>query len=51
MRILPLVSVFQYFSLKEQFLLTWKVSALTHPHPRSAIACFFYLKYAEGLLQ
>ena len=36
--------------IEEQFELIWDVSALTHPHIRSAYACLFYLKFAEHLL-
>jgi ADP-ribosylglycohydrolase len=49
MKILPL-----YFYLKDKgielnFKTIWEVSALTHPHIRSAIACFMYLIMLDEL--
>jgi ADP-ribosyl-[dinitrogen reductase] hydrolase len=50
MRILPLVFYIKGKSIEEQFEIIWDVSALTHPHIRSAYACLFYLRFAENLL-
>lgn len=50
MRILPLVFYIKGKRIEEQFELIWDVSALTHPHIRSANACLFYLKFAEHLI-
>jgi len=47
MRILPLFFYIKGKSIKEQFEIVWEVSALTHPHIRSAMACLIYLKFAE----
>jgi len=47
MRILPLLFYIKGKSVKEQFKIIWEVSALTHPHIRSALACLIYLKFAE----
>ena len=51
MRILPLIFEIKGKHIKEQFECIWKVSALTHPHIRSAIACLIYLKFAEFVYQ
>lgn len=47
MRIIPLLYYINEKPIKEQFNIIWNVSALTHPHIRSAIACLIYLKFAE----
>nr|WP_321221925.1 ADP-ribosylglycohydrolase family protein [uncultured Psychroserpens sp.] len=47
MRILPLLYYIKGKPIKAQFDIIWEVSALTHGHIRSAIACLIYLKFAE----
>ncbi|MCI5080786.1 MAG: ADP-ribosylglycohydrolase family protein [Saprospiraceae bacterium] len=51
MRILPLLFHIQQQPLSAQFQLIWEVSALTHGHIRSAIACTAYLSLASQLLK
>ncbi len=51
MRILPLLFYTKGMDIKQQFELTWEVSALTHRHIRAAMSCLIYLKLAENLLQ
>ncbi len=51
MRILPLLWEIRWKSLKQQFEQIHEVSALTHPHTISAIACFIYLKIGEKILE
>ncbi len=50
MRILPLLFYIKGKPENFQFKMIWDVSALTHEHIRSALACFIYLKLAEFLL-
>lgn len=50
MRILPLLVYINGKDVKEQFDLIRKASALTHPHIRSALCCFLYLKMAEYII-
>lgn len=50
MRIMPLLFVIKGKPIKEQFEMIWDVSALTHPHIRSAMCCLIYLKLAEFIL-
>lgn len=50
MRILPLLCYIKDRSIAERFALTKEVSAITHGHIRSAIACFYYLEFARKLL-
>ena len=50
MRILPLYFAIKDKALDEQFRLIWEVSALTHPHIRSALACFLYLRIYHYLV-
>ncbi len=50
MRIMPLICYIKNKPIHEQFEITWDVSALTHYHIRSAIACLIYLKIAEHIL-
>lgn len=50
MRILPLLVYIKDKDVQEQFDLIRKASALTHPHIRSALCCFFYLKMAEYII-
>jgi ADP-ribosylglycohydrolase len=51
MRILPLVFYIRDLDPKARFILTSRVSSLTHRHPRSIAACFYYLEFARKLLQ
>ncbi len=50
MRILPLLGYIKGKDVKEQFDLIRKASSLTHPHIRSALCCFLYLKMAEYII-
>lgn len=50
MRILPLIFYIKGKPIDEQFRITWQVSALTHGHVRSAVACLIYLRMAEKLI-
>jgi ADP-ribosylglycohydrolase len=50
MRILPLVLHIKGMPLNQQFELVRKASALTQPHIRSALCCFYYLKMAEYII-
>lgn len=50
MRILPLLGYVKGKDVEEQFDLIRKASALTHPHIRSALCCFLYLKMAEYII-
>lgn len=50
MRILPLVLYIQGKDPKKQFDLVYKAGAITHPHIRSALCCFYYLKMAEYII-
>jgi ADP-ribosylglycohydrolase len=50
MRILPLVIHIKGMPLQQQFKIVHKASALTHPHIRSALCCFYYLKMAEHII-
>jgi ADP-ribosyl-[dinitrogen reductase] hydrolase len=47
MRILPLLFHVKGMKIENQFEIIWNVSALTHPHIRSAISCLIYIKFAE----
>lgn len=49
MRILPLLYEIKGIASLDQFQIVWEVSALTHKHIRSAMACFIYIKLAEML--
>lgn len=49
MRILPLAFYREEASLPERFQLIFDVSAITHGHIRSAVACFLYLEMARHL--
>ncbi len=51
MRILPLYYAIKHLSLDEQFDRIWEVSALTHGHIRSALACFLYLRIYHYLVE
>ncbi|UYQ94712.1 ADP-ribosylglycohydrolase family protein [Chitinophaga horti] len=50
MRILPLVFHIRHLPVEERYALTKQVSAITHGHIRSVIACFYYLEFARQLL-
>jgi ADP-ribosyl-[dinitrogen reductase] hydrolase len=47
MRILPLLFYIKNKSAKERFDITKNVSAITHGHIRSVLACFYYLEFAR----
>ncbi|MBD2716083.1 ADP-ribosylglycohydrolase family protein [Microvirga sp. STR05] len=49
MRILPLAFYQTELPLESRFQLIWDVSAVTHGHIRSAIACWLYLEIARHL--
>lgn len=51
MRILPLAYVLQYQNLQTRFQIIQKISAITHAHIRSVIACHFYVEYAISLMK
>jgi ADP-ribosylglycohydrolase len=51
MRILPLLFYLNDKPIKERFNLTEQVSAITHGHIRSIIACFYYLEFARQILK
>jgi ADP-ribosyl-[dinitrogen reductase] hydrolase len=50
MRILPLLLHIKDKPIIERYQITRQVSSITHGHVRSAIACFYYLEFALGLL-
>lgn len=50
MRCIPLLFLIKGESIDEQFRIIKEVSALTHGHIRSAIACLLYLLIAEHIL-
>ncbi len=50
MRILPLLVYIKGKDVLEQFDLVRKVGSLTHPHIRSALCCFLYLRMAEYII-
>lgn len=50
MRILPLVFYIKDLPVEERYEWTRQVSAITHGHIRSVIACFYYLEYARLIL-
>ncbi len=50
MRISPLLFYIKGKPIDEQFDIVWDVSALTHGHIRSAIACLIYLNMAEKIM-
>lgn len=51
MRIAPLVFHLSGRPVNERYDLTRKVSAITHAHIRSVIACFYYLEFALQLIE
>jgi len=50
MRILPLIFYLCGKEIDERFFMTRQVSAVTHGHIRSVIACFYYLEFARQIL-
>ena len=50
MRILPLLFYIHNKPIDQRFEITRQVSAITHGHIRSIIACFYYLEFARKLL-
>lgn len=50
MRILPLILLIQGLPHQLQYQLIRQASTLTHPHIRSALCCFYYLKMAEYII-
>ena len=50
MRILPLLFFIKNRPVEERFEKVKDVSSLTHGHIRSIIACFYYLEFAQQLL-
>lgn len=51
MRVLPLLFYLLDKPIGERFNITRQVSAITHRHLRSVIACFYYLEFAKQLLE
>ncbi len=50
MRILPLVFLIKDMDFIKRFEITKRVSAITHGHIRSVIACYYYLEFASQLI-
>lgn len=50
MRILPLVFYVRALSVADRFQHVKLVSSITHAHPRSVVACFYYVEFALQLL-
>lgn len=50
MRISPLVFYLKDKDISERYELTKQVSAITHGHIRSIVACFYYIEFARLLL-
>jgi len=51
MRILPIAFYLKDFDISEQFNITHKISAITHGHMRSQIACGIYIQFIIQLLE
>ena len=51
MRILPLLVYLKDKQIDERFFITKQISSITHGHIRSVIACFYYLEFAQQILQ
>lgn len=51
MRILPLALYIRNLPIEQRYQRTKEISAVTHAHIRSVIACFIYLEYALLLMQ
>ncbi len=50
MRISPLIFYTLHMPIEERFKIVHEVSSITHAHPRSLIACDFYVQYGVELL-
>lgn len=50
MRIMPLIYILQNKPLEERFEVVRQVSAITHAHIRSVIACFYYVELSLLLM-
>ena len=50
MRILPLVFTIKDFSIEKRFEYSKQLSGITHAHPRSVMACFYYLEFARLII-
>lgn len=50
MRILPLLLLLKDLPIEDRFKLTKEASSITHAHPRSVMACFYYLEFALELI-
>jgi ADP-ribosyl-[dinitrogen reductase] hydrolase len=50
MRILPLLFAIKDKPVQQRYEWTKKVSGITHAHVRSVISCFYYLEFAQQLL-
>lgn len=51
MRILPLYFYLKDRGIEDNFKIIWQVSALTHPHVRSALACLIYLVMIDEVVK
>lgn len=51
MRILPLLLLTKELPIVERFNLIKKVSSITHAHIRSVMACFYYVEFAQQLME
>ncbi|KAA2240787.1 ADP-ribosylglycohydrolase family protein [Chitinophaga agrisoli] len=51
MRIMPLLFYIKDMDINQRFAITKAISSITHAHIRSVIACFYYLEFANRLLQ
>ena len=51
MRILPLAILLKDLPIEDRFKLVKEVSSITHAHPRSVMACFYYLEFALKLIE
>jgi len=51
MRIVPLVFYLKDKPIADRFAITRNVSALTHGHIRSVIACFYFVEYLRKILE
>jgi len=50
MRISPLIFYTYHMNLEERFKIVHEISSITHAHPRSLIACDYYVQYGIELL-
>jgi len=50
MRIAPLLFIIKDKSINGRFQMTKEVSSITHAHPRSVMACFYFLEFLRHLL-